>query len=40
MFGWLSFEAAKASWLNRLKRVGSAANLSGRNFTATSRCRS
>ncbi len=40
MLGWLSEEAARASWLKRLNRLGSVANFSGRNLTATSRCRS
>jgi hypothetical protein len=37
MLGWLREEAARASWEKRPMRVTSAANRSGRNFTATSR---
>ena len=37
MFGWLSEEAARASWAKRPMRLVSAAKRSGRNFTATSR---
>ena len=40
MLGWLSEEAARASCAKRPSRTASAAKRSGRNFTATSRCRS